>query len=83
MLYGGYANLMSRVKDIRLKVIPSKIANDFVKKHHYSGTFSNTSRLHFGCFLDKVLHGVMSFGSPMDKAKILPIVKNTMWNEML
>ena len=83
MLYGGYVNLMSRVKDIRLKVIPSNVANDFIKKNHYSGTVSNTSKLHFGCFLDGKLHGVMSFGSPMDKSKVLPLVKPCLWNEML
>ena len=86
---GGYANLMSRVKDIRLKVIPSKIANDFIKKHHYSGKVVPNSKLHFGCFLDGVLHGVMSFGNPIDKRKILGLVEtdnfgfNQKWNEML
>jgi hypothetical protein len=83
MLYGGYANLMSRVKDIRLKVIPSKIANDFIKKHHYSGKVVPNSNLHFGCFLDNVLHGVMSFGNSMDKRKVSQTVKNTGWNEFI
>ena len=32
MRYGGYVIVM-KVKDIRLKVIPSNIANDFVKKY--------------------------------------------------
>lgn len=74
---------MGRVKDIIVKVIPSKIANDFVKKHHYSGKVVSNSSLHFGCFLDNKLHGVMSYGSPLDKKKILPVVKETGWNEML
>ena len=74
---------MGNVKEIEIKVIPSRIAIDFVKKHHYSGTVSNTSQLHFGAFLNNQLHGVMSFGSPMDKRKVLTLVKNTGWNEML
>jgi hypothetical protein len=74
---------VGRAKDITLKVIPSKLANRFVKKWHYSGTFSNTSNLHLGAFLDDALHGVMSFGSPMDKRKVLPLVDGTGWNEML
>ena len=74
---------MSKVKDIRLKVIPSKIANRFVKKWHYSGTVSQTSSLHFGAFLDNQLHGVMSFGSPMDKRKCITFVEGTGWNEFL
>ena len=72
---------MSRVKEIELKVIPAKIANDFIKKHHYSGKVVNNSFLHFGAFLDKRLHGVMSFGHSLDKAKIQKLVKNTGWNE--
>ena len=74
---------MSRVKDIQLKVIPSKIANEFVKKNHYSGKVATTGRLHFGCFLDEMLHGVLTFGSSIDKNKILPMVENTGWNEYL
>ncbi len=82
MHFGGYVTAM-KVKDIRLKVIPSKIANDFVKKHHYSNSVSNTSQLHFGAYYNKVLRGVLSYGSPMDKSKVLPLVKKTGWNEML
>lgn len=74
---------MGRAKEIIVKVIPSKIAVPFVKSVHYSGTVSNTSILHLGCFLDDKLHGVMSFGSPMDKSKVLPLVEPCLWNEML
>lgn len=28
---------MGRAKEIIVKVIPSQIANPFIKKHHYSG----------------------------------------------
>ena len=74
---------MGRAKEIIVKVIPSKIANEFVKKHHYSGKVVPNSNLHFGCFLDDKLHGVMSYGSPMMKNKALPLISNTGWNEML
>ena len=74
---------MGRAKEIIVKVIPSKIANEFVKKHHYSGKVVNNSSLHFGCFLDNSLHGVMSYGSPLDKRKVLPLVQPCLWNEML
>ena len=46
---------MGRAKEIILKVIPSKVASDFVKKHHYSGKVVPNSKLHFGAFLDKKL----------------------------
>ncbi len=74
---------MGRAKEIVVKVIPSKIANDFVKKHHYSGKVVQNSTLHFGCFLDHRLHGVLQFGSPMVKKTMLPIIKGTGWNQML
>lgn len=74
---------MGRAKEIILKVIPAKIANEFVKKHHYSGKVVNNSSLHFGCFLDNRLHGVLSYSSPLDKSKVLPLVQPSLWNEML
>lgn len=74
---------MGRAKDIIVKVIPASVATPFVKKTHYSGTVSNTSSLHFGCFLDGKMHGVMSFGSPMDKSKVIGLVIPSKWNEML
>jgi hypothetical protein len=74
---------MGRAKEIIVKVIPSKIANEFVKKHHYSGKVVNNSNLHFGAFLDGKLHGVMSYGSPFDKSRVLGIVQPCLWNEML
>jgi hypothetical protein len=74
---------MGRAKDIIVKIIPSKVANDFVKNHHYSGKVVQNSALHFGAFLDGKLHGVMSYGSPLDKRKVLPLVQPSLWNEML
>ena len=79
---------MGRAKEIIVKVIPAKIANEFVKKNHYSGKFATSSLLHFGCFLDDKLHGVMSFGNPIDRKKLLNLVhtkddKPVLWTEYL
>lgn len=74
---------MGNVKEIIVKVIPSAVANPFVKKHHYSGKVVQNSSLHFGVFLDGGLHGVMSFGPSLDKRKILGLVKGTGWNEFI
>ena len=74
---------MGRAKEIIVKVIPSKIANEFVKQNHYSGKVVPNSNLHFGCFLDDKLHGVMSYGSPINKKGSINLVENTGWNEML
>ena len=75
-------------KDVILKVIPASLAIPFIKAHHYSGKVVNNSTLHFGAFMNGTLHGVMSFGSPLDKSKVLGLVKdskgnNAPWNDML
>ena len=74
---------MGRCKEIVVKVIPSSIANPFVKKYHYSGKIVPNSVLHFGAFLDGKLHGVLSYGNSMDKRKIMSLVEGTGWNEFL
>lgn len=74
---------MGRAKEIEVKVIPGSIANPFMKSHHYSGKVVNNSCLHFGCFLDGRIHGVLSFGPSLDKKKIMQLVDGTGWNNFL
>lgn len=74
---------MGRAKEIVLKVIPSSVATPFVRRYHYSGSIVTNSSLHFGAFLDGRLHGVISYGPSLNKAKILPLVAGTGWNEYL
>ena len=74
---------MATAKDIVIKPISANAANALVKRVHYSGKVVNNSTLHLGAFLNDKLEGVMSFGSPMDKRKILPLVDGTKWNGML
>lgn len=74
---------MGKAKQIIVKPINSKSAREFVKKNHYSGKVVQNSNLHFGCFLNGVLGGVMQFGSSLDKRKVQGLVKNTGWNEFL
>lgn len=74
---------MASAKDIIVKPIKSAAANALVKRIHYSGKVVQNSQLHFGVFLNGKLEGVMSFGSPMDKKKVLPLVEGTSWSGML
>lgn len=74
---------MGRAKEIIVKVIPASIANDFVRRVHYSHKVVANSNVHFGAFLDGNLHGVMSFGSSLDKKKIQSLVSDTRWNEFI
>lgn len=71
------------VKDIRLQFINSKVANDFVRKHHYSGKVVANSCLHFGAYYNNRLHGVLSYGSSMRKDLIMTLVSGTGWNNFL
>lgn len=74
---------MGRAKEIRVKVIPPKVANAFVKKHHYSGKVVPNSKLHFGAFLDGKLHGVLSYGPSINKKGTINLVEGTGWNEFI
>lgn len=71
------------VKDIQIKPIESGRANDFIKRHHYSGKVVPNSQLHLGAFYHGSLEGVMQFGPPMDREKLLGLVEGTGWNEMM
>lgn len=74
---------MGRAKEIIVKVIPRDIANDFIKKHHYSGKVMQSSQVHFGCFLDGKLGGVMQFGSCIDRRKMQSLVKDCGWDDFI
>ena len=74
---------MGAAKEIKLKVIHSKIANEFVSKYHYSGSYVRNSTLHFGAFYKNKLHGVLQYGNSIDKRNCIQFVKNTKWNEFI
>ena len=69
-------------KDIIIKPIDKLTADKIVKKYHYSGKVVQNSNLCFGVYYKGLLLGAMQFGSPTDKRKMLPLVKDTLWNEM-
>lgn len=74
---------MGAAKNIEVKLIKSSIANAFIKQHHYSGKVVANSQVHFGCFLNGQLHGVMSYGPSMTKQNMLGLVAGTGWNDFL
>ena len=74
---------MASAKDIVIKPISAKAANELVKRVHYSGKVVPNSQLHFGAFLDGKLEGVMQFGPSMRKDLIRPLVEGTAWNGFL
>ena len=74
---------MGKAKDIIVKVIPSNIANDFVKKRHYSHKIAATGIINFGAFIDNKLIGVAQWGRPINKYLQINLVKNSEWNSFL
>ena len=74
---------MGEAKRLIVKPIASNDANKIVRALHYSGKVAVTSKLHLGVFLDGKCGGVMQFGDPIDKRKLLPLVTSTPWNGFL
>jgi hypothetical protein len=74
---------MASAKDIIVKPITAKAANELVKRVHYSGTHTQNSQVHLGVFLDGKLEGAMQFGPPIDRRKVLPLVEGTEWHNMI
>ncbi len=74
---------MGVVKDIHVRTIPPKIANDFMKRNHYSGKVVPNSQLHFGAFLNGRLHGVLQYGPSINKKGTINLVANTKWNDFI
>jgi hypothetical protein len=70
-------------KDIAVQPIKSADAHRFVRSHHYSGKTASNSQLHLGAFLNGRLVGVAQFGPPMDRSKLIGLVRGTAWNNML
>lgn len=74
---------MGKAKGILLKPIQAKIANEFIKRTHYSGKVVQNSQLHIGVFYNGRLEGAMQFGPSLDKRKIIGLVEGTGWNGFL
>lgn len=74
---------MISAKDIFIKPINARTANEFVKKTHYSGKVVPNSQIHFGVFLGKKLEGVMQFGPPINKKGTINLVSGTLFNEFI
>ena len=70
-------------KDIKLAVISSRVANEFVCAHHYSGKVVPNSQLHIGVYQNNELHGVLQFGPSINKIGTIKTVAFTKWDEYM
>lgn len=74
---------MGDAKQIILRPISAAEANALVKRVHYSGKVVQNSQIHIGVFYRGNLEGAMQFGPSLDKRKIQPLVRGTLWNEFI
>lgn len=70
-------------KDIRLKPISFRQAREKIQELHYSGKTTNNSQLNIGIFLGASLEGAMMFGPPMDRNKMLGLVRGSGWENVM
>lgn len=74
---------MGSAKDIIVKPIKAHAARQIVEKYHYSGKATQNSQIHLGVFIGGKLDGVMQFGPPIDRRKLLPLVRYSKWGDMI
>lgn len=58
------------VKDLIIKSIDSASARKVIEKYHYSGKTTQNSQVHFGVYLNGILHGALQFGPSIDKRRM-------------
>ena len=74
---------MATAKDIVLRPIDARTANDLVRHVHYSGKTVNNSQLHVGVYWNGKLEGALQFGPSLDKRKLQGLVSGTAWHEFI
>jgi hypothetical protein len=70
-------------KEIRVAPIRSDVARKLIISGHYSKKVVRNSQLHLGVFLRDRLLGAMSYGPPIDRGKMLGIVRGTAWENVI
>tara|TARA_R110000803_G_scaffold11610_1_gene34524 strand:- start:181 stop:945 length:765 start_codon:yes stop_codon:yes gene_type:complete len=74
---------MGEAQKVIIKPISTRAAAACIRRLHYSGKVVNNSQLGFGAFFNGRLEGAMQFGPPLDKRKMLGLVRGTEWSQML
>lgn len=74
---------MEGAKALVVKPIPTDVARAFIARVHYSGSYVYNSQVHLGVFWNSKLEGVMQFGPPIDRRKILGLVAGCPWEGCL
>lgn len=72
---------MGKAKDILLRPISAKVANELVRRVHYSGKVVNNSQLHIGVYYNGKLEGALQFGPSIDHRRVGMLVSDSGWHE--
>lgn len=70
-------------KDLEIKPITRAAADRVIINGHYSGKVVKNAQVHLGVFLAGRLRGALQFGPPMDRSKVLGLVKDAPWESVL
>lgn len=69
-------------KGLVVRPIDSRTGGRFIQTHHYSGKNKNNSQAYLGVFWLGSLEGVITYGPPNDRSKMLGLVEGTQWENM-
>lgn len=73
---------MSLKRHLRVAPISRSDSVRLCEEYHYSGKAYPKSQVHLGVFWKGDLEGVMAYGCPIDRRKVLGLVEGTQWHEM-
>ena len=89
-IYDGQGNLLGERTVVGfgsggfcVKDIDRKVANDLIKKHHYSKKYYSASYIHLGVFCSGEIVGVLQYGYAMNPASQSSVVAGTEIDEYL
>lgn len=74
----GYSN-----GNIYVKEVERDMANDIIKKNHYSHKVYNGTYIHLGVYINDKLYGILQYGYAMNPASGNSVVEGTSINQYL
>lgn len=69
--------------DFYIKEVNKDLANDIIRKNHYSKKVYNATYIHLGVFINNILLGILQYGYAMNPASGGSVVKDTQIDQYL
>lgn len=70
-------------KDLIVRPITSAVANELIRRVHYSGTVGHAPQVNLGVYWNGRLEGAVQFGQSVDKRRMLGLVRGTEWQHFM